>query len=1021
LVSFPVATFEVSDRHFSTNNIYSRTITTRSYIHDDSYTARVNGLPSSTTTYTVGKNVATRFIVGGNSLSFSNNGIQWYPAQTNISLTAINALEYNGTVYVAGGSNVVDSMAYSENGTVWYGAGKAALAVCNAIRWGGYGPRGGGFFVAVGNASNGNSIAYSLGGLHWTGMGNAMFGGNSATVQAQAIEWNGNFWLAGAAVGATYALSRSGSPIGEGWTSIDISNIANSIYNIMWDGSKFLIGGNTTAGAGLIAYSTNNIATTWTTTTCPITTRVTGMAYNGNRVVAVGNGSGNTIAYSDNFGITWTGLGTALLPNTSPTSIHKVAWHINKFIIAGTNATGRILYSSDGLNWKIVSDGGLSSCHAIVSSSRMQHPLQFTANGVICANYVSYDGGYNWQQMFADNISVANYNGKYAIFGQGENGNTYVAYDPKSAFKITTANSDPSGVRAIEWNGSYWLMGGVSHGANSRHLLLSHDGYNWKPVATNYMTSGYYVTGMDWSPQLGRWCVSVQTGANTNQIIYSSDGLAWSLASTAVGGGPIRWTGTFFMAAVNDSPSTKIAISQDGITWTTRTIGSYGQVLSIAADETATTLIIATYPNSTSVEAILKSTDGGASWTPVGGTNQNYRHTCAIWDGLRFLVKTDNNVNSIRSSFDGTTWTDIGGNLPGLQLAWTKPYMGYLTIYQPTIACGKDSGGNNTMAFSNDGIFFKSLGNTLFSDAANYAGWNGRMWIACGKGSANSLAYSYDGISWTGLGKAVFSVQANHVIWNGVRWVAAGEGTNTLATSVDGISWTGLGTSVFDVSGLCVQWNSHLWLAGGAGSTNTLAYSADGISWTGLGTSAMDLAVNDVQWVGTQWIVAGRSSSNQTLKYSTDPSGSSWTAPAAQPFATSANSVFWNGQITVAVGEGGNTIASSTDLGITWTGQGSAIFSTRGNEVAWNDRRWVAAGAGTNTLVYSNDGSTWWPVINNNVFTEGLGLGTNSKIGSVPIRSAITLNNRDKVCVNTPLYHDSYLADDTSLVFNLDV
>jgi hypothetical protein len=1007
-VNFPVATFEVSDRHASANNIFSRTVTTRAYVHDDaaSYSATLSGYSSLTTHYTVGKNVAPRFLVGGSSLSFSNNGINWYDASTNIPLTTINDIEYNGTVYVAGGSNANHTFAYSDNGTDWYSGGNTTItSVCNAVRWGGYPQK----FMAVG--SGGNAIAYSVGGLHWTGLGTAMFGG---TPVGQTIEWNGSFWLAGASNGSTYKLARSvdGS---NGWVGIDISNTAaNSIYQVMWNGGQWIIGGNTNAGTGLIAYSTD--ALSWTAVaSCPITTRVTGIAYNGNRVVAVGNGAGNTMAYSDDFGITWTGLGVTLLPNTSPTSIHKVEWHINKFIVAGTNTSGRILYSLDGFNWKVASGSSLTSCRAIASSSRMQHPVQFTANSVISSNSVSRDGGHTWAPILADNnVHVAAFNGKMAIFGQGENGNTYVSYDLTTAFKITTANTDPSGVRALEWNGVHWLMGGVSHGATSRHLLLSYDGLNWKPVATTFMTSGYYVTGMDWSPTLSRWCVSVQTGATTNQMIYG-DGLNWSLASTAVGGGPVRWTGTSFIAAVNDSASTKIAVSQDGIVWATRTLGSYGQVQSIVANDT--TIILGTYPNSTSVEAILKSIDSGATWTAVGGINQNYSHTAAVYDGIRYLIKTDNPVNSIRSSYDGITWTSIGGNLPGLGLAWTKPNTGVMTIYQPTIVCG--SGNSSTMAFSKDGLFFKSLGDSLFSNRCNYAGWNGRMWIACGKGAANTLGYSYDGLVWTGLGASVFSEQANHVIWNGARWVAAGEGGNTLATSVDGLVWTGLGTSAFDTSGQCVQWNGSVWLAGGAGSVNTLAYSADGVSWTGLG-KPLDTATNDVQWIGTQWVIVGKSTTSNLIMFAADHLGT-WTASSSQPFTTSANSVFWNGRITVAVGEGTNTIASSADLGASWTGLGTSVFSTRGNEVAWNDKRWVATGSGTNTIAYSNDGATWWPCIGNGILTEGLGIGSNPKVGATFIKSAISLNNREKVCVNSPIYYDTGVADDTSLVFNLNI
>ena len=68
--------------------------------------------------------------------------------------------------------------------------------------------------------------------------------------------------------------------------------------------------------------------------------------------------------------------------------------------------------------------------------------------------------------------------------------------------------------------------------------------------------------------------------------------------------------------------------------------------------------------------------------------------------------------------------------------------------------------------------------------------------------------------------------------------------------------------------------------------------------------------------------------------------------------------VAWNGTMWVAVGQGTNTIAYSSD-GITWTGLGTSAFSSVGHGVAWNGTRWVAVGQGTNTIAYSSDGITW--------------------------------------------------------------
>jgi hypothetical protein len=184
----------------------------------------------------------------------------------------------------------------------------------------------------------------------------------------------------------------------------------------------------------------------------------------------------------------------------------------------------------------------------------------------------------------------------------------------------------------------------------------------------------------------------------------------------------------------------------------------------------------------------------------------------------------------------------------------------------------------------------------------------------------------------------------------------------------------------------------------------------------------MDTEVRDVQWTTNQWLTLGESSSGNHVKYTTVKSGQSgWTNASNQPFTTRANGAFWNGQTTVAVGQGGNSIATSTDGGITWTGLGTTVFSVKGNGVAWNDVRWIATGESATTIAYSNDGTTWYQAPNNTIFSEGYGIGTNPKVGPTPIASAITLNNRDKVCVNTPRYYDSDLADDTTMVFNLEV
>ena len=75
----------------------------------------------------------------------------------------------------------------------------------------------------------------------------------------------------------------------------------------------------------------------------------------------------------------------------------------------------------------------------------------------------------------------------------------------------------------------------------------------------------------------------------------------------------------------------------------------------------------------------------------------------------------------------------------------------------------------------------------------------------------------------------------------------------------------------------------------------------------------------------------------------------------------------------VATGQGGNTIATSTN-GITWLGQGTSTFSTAGYNVLSANNQWMAVGEGTNTIASSIDGTTWTVRDAAIVFTKARGV-----------------------------------------------
>jgi len=192
----------------------------------------------------------------------------------------------------------------------------------------------------------------------------------------------------------------------------------------------------------------------------------------------------------------------------------------------------------------------------------------------------------------------------------------------------------------------------------------------------------------------------------------------------------------------------------------------------------------------------------------------------------------------------------------------------------------KQSNGSSVLSHSNNGKTWNPIpltinGTTIFTHVRGVAySPESELWIACGSGN-NTLAYSIDGIQWTGLGKTIFGDVAYSVAYANGKWIAVGGNTpNTIAYSSNGVSWTGVGTSIFTNCGKAIGYGNGIWVAGGQG-TNTMAYSVDGINWTGLGDTIFDEQCNVVKYADSKWVAGGGKDIPNTLAYSTD--GINWT------------------------------------------------------------------------------------------------------------------------------------------------
>jgi hypothetical protein len=159
-----------------------------------------------------------------------------------------------------------------------------------------------------------------------------------------------------------------------------------------------------------------------------------------------------------------------------------------------------------------------------------------------------------------------------------------------------------------------------------------------------------------------------------------------------------------------------------------------------------------------------------------------------VYNGSYYLI----GGNAIVQSADGINWSSTPTPITNMStinnFSWNTPYIGTPTIKPLTIACGQ---GTHTLAYSQDGIYWKGIGNNTFSTRANKAVWNGSVWVAVGTGNYWA-ASSYDGIVWMGRDSSLMT-EAYDVAWNGTVFVAAGYGGQyNLAASRDGITWYGL-------------------------------------------------------------------------------------------------------------------------------------------------------------------------------------------------------------------------------------
>lgn len=1034
-----------------TLNSYTINYSSPTMIRESDISVTMDGSPlNADQVYTFGPVVQNKIVLmgqgnSGNGIAFSNDGISFNSivgGSSQIPSVGSAAVLWDGLKWVACYQSTGNVVLTSYDGVNWSQSSSLPLASGNPSRL----YYNGRMYLLVFRGNTGTNIYYSTEGINWLP--------TTTTVpisNVYSLAWNGVAWLAG---GTDTVNTLAYSVDGMKWVGIPrATSLLYSCNDLCWTGDKWVGIGVNASSVGIIAYNTDPYGqTTWTigdSTTFALGGNT--LAWNGLQMIATGNlsssGTGNTFAYSGD-GISWTGLGSIVY--NGPVQGGRSTWN-GRFFINGAGGTSNLgntfATSYNGINW--IPQGNLIAPYDIGINNRRLHSVTFQRNLTICnggqlgtgpsGNMIAYSlDGINFYPCNTNFLNYSYYIYQYATQYIQYNGRVWLAY----TFNTTTPFSSSfaasrDGINwyglgnfnislgqnayqfGISWLGNKFIIGALING--TIYICHSYDGFTIIPVAK--MSS--YILSFAYNGSI----YLAAANNTTNPLYYSYDSITWntvpnitSMIGTTAGGFQIVTNGKIFIlnglnigSTISNLTGNTLAYSYDGLNWnlvtppTSNRGNSFG--LGIATNGT----MFVTCGNGSSVTvgttpAFSYSYDGikwyncnaaAAAWNGYQTKPQSI-----VWNGRMWVITGVNYTgasNSIAYSYDGINWypsssnnqTIFNGNTYTVATNYgVKPIP---FIQHPTLALGS---GQNTIAYSPDGINWTGLGKPVFSVQANTAFWSGSFWIAGGQGG-NTMAYSYDGIQWTGIVNTIIPTSVLSVTYNGIIWVAVGTSSN-IAYSSDGFNWKAATTTNVSsyASGSAVYWNGSFFvITGTTGTGVNMAYSKDGINWSNY--SAATTVTNGISASnGIIWVAGGTGSNKLNYFYNNSTAAVSltgWNAITPDVFTTSGNCVCYGGIIWLAGGLGGNSLAyssgsfDSTGVPNNWVGLGTTNFPNGCSSICWNGTRFV--GAGGSYIGYSGDGIKWYSTNYSSLFTYVNYVVSNPGIGAFVPPSAIVLNN----------------------------
>jgi hypothetical protein len=617
--------------------------------------------------------------------------------------------------------------------------------------------------------------------------------------------------------------------IGGGAASVNSSWSAQTfegVYAMTTDGTNLYVGLGLTAGDGEVwrwngttwtKIGGDGVSSSWAVNTFEYAYALT--YFGGNLYAGLGSSAGDAEVWRWD-GTTWTKIGGDSLNSGWTTNYELVASLTNDgttlYAGLGASAGDAEVWSWNGTTWtKIGGDAVNAGWDATFETVRTLRYL----GGVLYAGLGDT----------AADAEVWSWNGTTwtKIGGDGVGGSWSVSYEQVTAFAHDGTNlyaglgtSDGDG-EVWRWDGSAWAKIG-GDGVSSSWAAAAGDAVN----TLAYFGGVLYAGTMD---------------AAGSGWVYAWNGTSWSIT----GGNYVNksWgyygtsavqvmqnIGSYMYAGLGNAAGAALVWRFDGTTWTL--IGGQGVNGSWAPNTYEQVMSMASYDGQLFVGLGASANDAevwrfdGTTWTQVGGDSLNNGWTTnfeevdslAAYGGYLYAGIGASASDGEVWRWNGTTWAKIGGD--SLNSGWAAGFdrVSSLALYNGELVAGLGSTAGEAEVWRWNGTTWAKIGgDTVGSswDSANFEqveallSFNDKLYAGLGNGTDDAELWEYDGTTWTKIGGD--DVNSS---WTSGTY----ERVKTLAV-YNGDLYAGLGSGAGD--GEVWRWNGTTWTKIGGNGLNS--------------------------------------------------------------------------------------------------------------------------------------------------------------------------------------------------------